>query len=58
MAFDVAPLVNADAGVLLGRIMDGRERRGGLDRHDYLLSAEELQQIRDARVHPSRRSED
>ncbi len=40
------------------RIMDGRERRGGLDRHDYLLSAEELQQIRDARVHPSRRSED
>lgn len=36
------------------RIMDGRDR-GSFDRHDYLLSAEELQQIRDARIHPSRR---
>ena len=36
--------------------MDVRERSGGLDRHDYLLSAEELQ-VRDTRVHPSRRAE-
>lgn len=35
------------------RIMDGCERR--FDRMDYVLSQEELQQIRDARVHPSRR---
>lgn len=34
------------------RIMDGRERRNRLD---YLLSADELQQIHDARVHPSNR---
>lgn len=38
------------------RIMDGRDR-GSYDRHDYLMSAEELQQIRDARIHPSRRRE-
>ncbi|OLT43324.1 hypothetical protein BJF86_00500 [Serinicoccus sp. CNJ-927] len=38
------------------RIMDSRDR-GSLGRHDYLLSAEELQQIRDARIHPSRRHE-
>ena len=36
------------------RIMDGRDR-GSFERLDYLLSAEELQQIRDARIHPSRR---
>ncbi|MCS6711299.1 YfbU family protein [Brachybacterium sp. EF45031] len=36
------------------RIMDSRDQ-GSFDRLDYLLSAEELQQIRDARVHPSRR---
>ncbi|WP_408897525.1 YfbU family protein [Nocardioides sp. R1-1] len=39
------------------RIMDGRER-GSFSRLDYLLTADELQQIRDAQVHPSRRSED
>lgn len=36
------------------RIMDSRDQ-GSFDRFDYLLSAEEIQQIRDARVHPSRR---
>jgi uncharacterized protein len=36
------------------RIMDGRDR-GSFDPLNYLLSAEELQQIRDARIHPSRR---
>ena len=35
------------------RIMDSRER--GARRLDYLLSLEELEQIADARVHPSRR---
>jgi len=34
------------------RIMDGRRR--GLDRH-YLLTLDELQQIAEARVHPSNR---
>jgi len=36
------------------RIMDGRDR-AHFNRLDYLLSADELQQIRDARTHPSRR---
>lgn len=36
------------------RIMDARER-GRFDRLDYLLSLDELQQIADARVHPSNR---
>jgi len=36
------------------RIMDSRDQES-FDRFDYLLSAEEMQQIRDARVHPSRR---
>ena len=31
-----------DCGQEYRRIMDVRERSGGLDRHDYLLSAEEL----------------
>jgi uncharacterized protein YfbU (UPF0304 family) len=35
------------------RIMDNRER--GLGRPDYLLSDEELEQIADARIHPSNR---
>lgn len=35
------------------RIMDARER--GFDRYDYLLSAAELAQISDARVHPTNR---
>jgi uncharacterized protein YfbU (UPF0304 family) len=35
------------------RIMDSRER--GFSRLDYLLSSEELEQIADARVHPSNR---
>jgi uncharacterized protein YfbU (UPF0304 family) len=35
------------------RVMDGRTRGGG--RRDYLLTLPELQQIADARVHPSRR---
>jgi uncharacterized protein len=35
------------------RVMDGRKR--GFDRYDYLLTLDELQQIADARVHPSNR---
>ena len=35
------------------RIMDSRKR--GFDRYDYLLTLDELQQIADARVHPSNR---
>lgn len=35
------------------RLMDGRKR--GMDRYDYMLTLDELQQIADARVHPSRR---
>ena len=35
------------------RIMDSRKR--GFDRFDYLLTLDELQQIADARVHPSNR---
>lgn len=35
------------------RIMDSRQR--GFGRYDYLLTLEELQQIADARVHPSHR---
>ena len=35
------------------RIMDSRER--GFSRTDYLLTAEELQRVAEARVHPSRR---
>ena len=35
------------------RVMDGRQR--GFDRYDYLLTLDELQQIADARVHPSNR---
>jgi uncharacterized protein YfbU (UPF0304 family) len=35
------------------RVMDGRKL--GLGRHDYLLTLDELQQVADARVHPSRR---
>lgn len=35
------------------RIMDSRKR--GFDRHDYLLTLDELQQIDDASVHPSNR---
>jgi uncharacterized protein len=34
-------------------VMDGRKR--GFDRYDYLLTLDELQQIADARVHPSNR---
>jgi hypothetical protein len=33
--------------------MDSRKR--GFDRFDYLLTLDELQQIADARVHPSNR---
>jgi uncharacterized protein YfbU (UPF0304 family) len=35
------------------RIMDSRKR--GFDRYDYLLTLDKLQQIADARVHPSNR---
>ena len=35
------------------RIMDSRER--GFNRMDYLLSLDELEQISEARVHPSNR---
>jgi uncharacterized protein YfbU (UPF0304 family) len=35
------------------RVMDSRKR--GFDRHEYLLTLDELQQIADARVHPSNR---
>jgi uncharacterized protein len=35
------------------RVMDSRKR--GFDRFDYLLTPDELQQIADARVHPSNR---
>src|SRR5258708_40203861 len=35
------------------RVMHGRQR--GFDRYDYLLTLDELQQIADARVHPSNR---
>lgn len=35
------------------RVMDGRKR--GVDRNDYLLTLDELNQIADARVHPSNR---
>jgi len=35
------------------RVMDGRQR--GFDRYDYLLTLDELQQIAEARVHPSNR---
>ncbi|WP_430503234.1 hypothetical protein ACQRWP_20005 [Micromonospora trifolii] len=35
------------------RIMDSRKR--GFDRFDYLLTLDELQQLADARVHPSNR---
>jgi hypothetical protein len=35
------------------RVMDSRQR--GFDRYDYLLTLDELQQIADARVHPSNR---
>lgn len=38
------------------RIRDSRERERRFDRLDYLLSAEELQRIRDARVHPANRA--
>ena len=35
------------------RVMDSRER--GLDRGDYLLTLEEVKQVADAQIHPSRR---